>query len=219
MTRPVSTFFSDITNFVEDYKALCVGTLGIAILFYGIGNLLGRAVTAIGECFGSTKKVDALKVKIPCFSTITDNRSLLSKKLSYDKKPTADELKKIDYIITSTGSCHLPALMMRRSELKQMGDELESMHPLRYISSIITNPKLKNELIKIKARGQKWLESHVWTVTFDRNVERLNKEAEQNNLLCYMDQFAMDLKLDSSHLTTLVKNKRWKEFFDALLAV
>ncbi len=207
-----ASFLTDISDFIKLHKGLCIGTLGVAILFCGIGNLICRVVIAIGKCFGTTKKVDELKSNIPSNSAINGKGLAPAAKLSYDKKPTADETNKIDEIISSTGSCNLLSLGMKQKKLEVLGAELESLHPLRFFSTIITTPKLKKELINIKGRSQ------VWPTFFERNSNKLKVQADQDNLLCYMDQFAKDLKLDSVNLTNLAKNNRWKEFFEKIMA-
>lgn len=47
-------------SFVGNHKVLCIATLGLAVIGYSIGNLVGRAVSWIGECTGITKKTDII---------------------------------------------------------------------------------------------------------------------------------------------------------------
>ncbi len=50
------SFFNDVKSFVKSHKALCMLTLGIAVVGYSLGKLGGRAISWIGECFGTAKK-------------------------------------------------------------------------------------------------------------------------------------------------------------------
>ena len=57
MTVNNDSFFREVNNFIEDNKILCVFTFGLAIVFYSVGNLAGRAVSWIIECCnGTTQK-------------------------------------------------------------------------------------------------------------------------------------------------------------------
>lgn len=53
-----TTFWQDVSAFTLNHKALCVLTLGLAIVGYSIGNLAGRAVHVIVEAFGTTLKTE-----------------------------------------------------------------------------------------------------------------------------------------------------------------
>lgn len=54
------SLYDEIKNFTQEYTKLCVLTLGTAIIAYSIGNLLGRGVSWIRSCSGTTKKVNTV---------------------------------------------------------------------------------------------------------------------------------------------------------------
>jgi hypothetical protein len=212
MVQPSQSFTCDINHFIEYHKALCIGTLGVSVLIYGIGNLLDRAVTAIGKCMGTTAKVDSQKNMIPNSNNAT--ASLKRKKPIYSRKPTTKELKKTNYIMTCMATYYLPSLLMKRKELEKIGKELEeSVHPLRYLTTILTDPKMKGEMLAFRGRGA------LWPKFIAKFGNRFNSSSEQKYLLNAIDNFAKDHGLDSGSLTRLVKNQQLQIFFDTVLGV
>ena len=57
-------FYSEMDIFIHFNKKLCVVTLGVAPLIYGISLLSNRVITWINACFGITKTVDILGQKV-----------------------------------------------------------------------------------------------------------------------------------------------------------
>lgn len=55
-----SNFIDEMKSFAKNHQMLCVLTLGLAVVGYALGNLAGRAVTWLSECFGTTKKTDSV---------------------------------------------------------------------------------------------------------------------------------------------------------------
>ncbi len=202
------SFTTELQNFLENNALICIGTLGLAILFYGAGNLLGRAVTAISESIGTSKKVDSQKKHI---NPITTSPGSISK-LSYHTLPNKSDLEKITHIITTLGSGSLFTLYGSKDELDKLGKALKHLHPLRFIATAVTHPKLKSELIKIKARTM------VWEPFFTKNVIKLKRERNKGNLDCYIEDFAKDLKIDNVKLKKLADNNSWQELFDTILS-
>lgn len=59
--EPVTpSFFSDVKSFASKNKALCVLTLGLAVVGFSAVKLLGRAVSWIKEAAGVAKKTDSV---------------------------------------------------------------------------------------------------------------------------------------------------------------
>lgn len=67
------SFFSEISSFIAEHKVLCILTLGVAIVGYSLGNLAGRAVSWLGECYGETMKTDAVGRKTLLENATTGN--------------------------------------------------------------------------------------------------------------------------------------------------
>ncbi len=51
-----NSFSQDVGDFARKHKILCILTLGLAVVGYSIGNLAGRVVYWISECWGTTQK-------------------------------------------------------------------------------------------------------------------------------------------------------------------
>ena len=58
-----NNLITDIKLFIIEHKALCILTLGAAIVGYSIGNLAGRAVFWLRQCWGTTEKADLIARK------------------------------------------------------------------------------------------------------------------------------------------------------------
>lgn len=51
---------NETLSFIKNHKVLCTATLGLAVVFYVMGNLAGRAVSWILKCSGTSKKADTV---------------------------------------------------------------------------------------------------------------------------------------------------------------
>jgi|GEM_PF-2374129 len=73
MTSIKNSFYKDLDSFVNNNKALCILTLGLAIAVYSLGNLANRGVAWIIESIGTTKKTDIATQKT--FNNMQNGRS------------------------------------------------------------------------------------------------------------------------------------------------
>lgn len=72
MIPPKSSFFDETKSFVNNHKLLCA----LMVIIYAVGNLMGRVVSWIGECFGTTKKTDIVgRETISSLSTPKENKT------------------------------------------------------------------------------------------------------------------------------------------------
>src|ERR1700733_13145198 len=72
MTEPIkASLFNEIKSFAKSHKVLCATTLGLAIVGFSIGKLVGRIVSKISESHGVTKKAE--DVATNRFSNINEN--------------------------------------------------------------------------------------------------------------------------------------------------
>jgi len=58
MSIPANTFSQEIKSFISEHKALCVLTLGLAIVGFSIGKLVGRTIAWIKHPAQAAKKAD-----------------------------------------------------------------------------------------------------------------------------------------------------------------
>jgi hypothetical protein len=74
-------FVDEVIDFVEGNKTLCILTLGMAVVVYSTGNLVGRAVSWIKECHsGADKKTS--EVAEEYFMLAEEDEAKPSSKLS-----------------------------------------------------------------------------------------------------------------------------------------
>jgi len=129
---------------------------------------------------------------------------------SYNESLSANEKKQIDYIISTLGNDSLLSIAKSRGELKRSGEHLERIHPLRFLEFTFEDEKLRVALQNMSKRN--W----VWKEFFDGFKRSLEEENSRGNLLQHVPNFAAKLKIDPSAITPYVKEKKWKEFFNAL---
>ena len=58
-----NSFFNEVKTFVGDHKAVCILTLGLAIVGFSLGKLAGRAVAWIRQCYGTSEKTSSIGQK------------------------------------------------------------------------------------------------------------------------------------------------------------
>jgi hypothetical protein len=129
----------------------------------------------------------------------------------YDAALTASEKKKIAHTIETLGNSSLVSIARAKSTLQKEGDEIEHVHPLKFLSYIFSEEKLKAALHNI--RGRSW----VWGKFFKGLKEGLEDEYKNNNLLPYIADFSRQIKIDPKKILPLAEKQRWKDFVEMLL--
>ncbi|MBA2726599.1 MAG: hypothetical protein H0U49_00295 [Parachlamydiaceae bacterium] len=138
------------------------------------------------------------------------------KEIRYDLLPNKSELEKITMIVTSLGSQSIFTLPTARGSLKKAGYEIRNLHPLRFLACALTNVKLKKEMEKLYDRRLGLAQQFVWNEFYLDYSRKLDRQNSRNNLVCYIDKFAEDLKLDSKLLHKIVVERRWQDFFKVI---
>jgi hypothetical protein len=142
--------------------------------------------------------------------TLSNSNSTNVKRL-YNTLPSAQDLKNITFILDALGNWSFWKLTTSGNEIKEAGRKFPSIHCLRFLSTAINTPTLRENFKKIK--GYSFVRSHMCS---DYQT-KLNREDSQNNLKCYIDQFAADIKVDAHKLHALANKKDWSGFFDTVI--
>lgn len=102
-------------------------------------------------------------------------------------------------------------LWRKEKDLKQAGDRIEKIHPLRFLSHVFTNEELKAAMAAVRKC------SIVWKKYYEGFNESMEIENKNENLTPYITDFATFLSINSASVTNIVGNKDWAGLIDYLI--
>ncbi len=137
----------------------------------------------------------------------------MMQKIGYaDLYCTDEDRKKIGWIITTVENGGID-LIWERKRLDDVGDEIMPVHPYKFLSTIILDPKLKNSLKNIfqyifpfKKMG------------FLAGVKK-GMEREWGNLETHMGEFASEMGTTCEKIRPLILAKDWNGLVCHLLSI
>lgn len=144
-------------------------------------------------------------------SLITISKQALIR--NYDSPPSDEQKSDIAYIVTTLAYTSLVKLKSQESSLKKAGDRIDAVHPLRFLETIFTNEELKVAMRNLE--GRSW----VWKDFLEGLTDSLKEEYKNNNILQFVDEFAANIKLDSSNFISNINNQKWKELVEQLIKI
>lgn len=94
-------------------------------------------------------------------------------------------------------------LLAKQRHLRRLEVQINHVHPFKFLGTIFSNPKLKARMIPVfddffKRAG-----------FMDGLGPSLTREASKGKLLQYLDDFAMEVNVNSADIRTLYQNKDW----------
>lgn len=95
--------------------------------------------------------------------------------------------------------------------LREKGDEVDNVHPLRFIGFICADPKLRGYLANIKE------DSWIWPQFIGPLGEALHKKAQKNELDPFLSGFSEELHVEPSRVKTYIFDKNFDGLVDYLL--
>lgn len=96
------------------------------------------------------------------------------------------------------------SLLFKQSQLKEMGAQINHVHPLKFLSSIFADPYLKSCM------------AYVWDDYFKKNgfldglAPSLTREAEKGKLTQYLSEFAAEVGVKEADLRPYFDVKDWE---------
>lgn len=125
--------WNEISAFAKDHKLLCVGTLGIALLFYSLGKMAGRTVSWLRELVGTTKKVDDVAIKALEIKT-DENRKKSKENLTEAekvKKEAKELCEKADKSLAESTKTYYKTLKLSYQNLDKLNSTLKELDDLK----------------------------------------------------------------------------------------
>jgi len=125
--------------------------------------------------------------------------------ISYKELICTEQDKAYIYAIISTMAENgTLSLLFKQSELKEMGAQINHVHPLKFLSSIFTNPNLKSGM------------ANIWDDYFKKNgfldglAPSLSRELEKGKLMQYLAEFAAEIGVKEESLRPYFEARDWE---------
>lgn len=151
------------------------------------------ALNASSESFPSSKEDNRE-------STLTDKKAPDKEMELYEALPISDTEKEIiGKILTTMAENNLLNLWFQRKDLETLGQQIRSVHPIRFLGTVFSNPKLVRAMHDIRQSKFKW-EGFIEGFT-----ERLKEEVNLNNVYPYLSGFAIHVNMHPQQI---------KKYFD-----
>lgn len=129
----------------------------------------------------------------------------------YELPLSEHEKKLINELIRNMSERSIWGLLFKKREMERLGKRVNHVHPLRFISFILADPKLKHYLKDVSSSSFKW--DHF----IDGLSKRLKEEASRDNLTRYIPGMAHQLKFDPSRLNAFIRDKDYEGMVKAIL--
>ena len=117
---------------------------------------------------------------------------------------TEEDREKIYEIITTLGDNGKLYLLTKRSHLKGLGAQITHVHALKFLSTIVTNPRLRACLPEI-------FKDYFKRTNFMEGLSpSLSRESEQGKLDEFIDGFAKEINIPREQLRPFFQNRDWE---------
>jgi hypothetical protein len=130
----------------------------------------------------------------------------------YNVPVTKSEKDDLTHIVHTLARSSLAKLGTSKSSLKKVGDRIDHLHPLRFLTIIFTDEELKADIRVIRTR------SWVWDTFFEGLADSLQEESKNNNILPeYIEDFSKNVGIDPNLITPSIQARKWKELVNILI--
>jgi len=130
----------------------------------------------------------------------------------YELPLSEHEKKLINELIRNMSEKSIWGLLFKKREMERLGKRVNHVHPMRFISFILADPRLKHYLKDVSTSSFKW--DHF----IDGLSKRLKEEAAHDNLTPYIAGMAHQLKFDPKRLAAFIQDKDYEGMVKAILA-
>jgi len=107
-------------------------------------------------------------------------------------------------IITTMSDSSKLSLLFKQTHLKELGDRINDVHPLKFLASIFSVPHLKS------CMGLIWHDYFKRTGFLDGLAPSLSREADQGKLQALLPDFASELNLTVENIQTFFDSRDWE---------
>jgi hypothetical protein len=124
---------------------------------------------------------------------------------SYDELAcSAGDQKNIARLITLLGETPTWYIMRYSLELIQIGREIANVHPMKFLSTILRDPKLAEHLKSIHS-------SIKWNIVMLGLYKSFQFQHDHGRLLPYLDAFAAEVHASAEALRPMIEAQEWEK--------
>lgn len=121
----------------------------------------------------------------------------------YELAVSGDERGKIHRLIDKLGNESLYHLLLKKREMERLGDEIDHVHPMRFLGVIFSNGHLKKSMKGVYDSSFKW----------NRFISGLSKKLKRNkrngNVFQYSEGLAADTGKDAGEIRKKLNQEDW----------
>jgi hypothetical protein len=146
-----------------------------------------------------------ISLVLPASASIIKKPPVKSTELSYDDLVCTEEHKiYIREIITTMAENGKLALLFKQTHLKEIGAKINDVHPLKFLSTVFSDPDLKTCMFPI------WSDYFKRTNLIDGLGASLTREAEKGKLHQHLERFAEDVGVPAADLQPYFDQRDWE---------
>ena len=143
------------------------------------------------------------------FMTLLITLPLHGEVRDFSRELTQPEKEGITYLISTLSSHSIVSLGFYIKRLEQAGAKTERVHPLKFFEQVLTTPKLKKSIKRIK--GVAW---NKFTSGMFNNFQ--NAAGRDNLTPDMITQFAKETGVNEDTITAELKGHKWKAFMNTV---
>ena len=133
--------------------------------------------------------------------TLAESPEKEEKLNSYEALPiTFEEKQKIAKILITMAENNIFQLLFEKKHLERLGFEINHVHPIRFIGTVFSDPRLAHCMRRIKRSGFKW------DGFMDGFSQRFREEIKANNINAYVPGLAESLNVKPEEIQAYVNN-------------
>jgi hypothetical protein len=131
---------------------------------------------------------------------------------AYESLPiTAEEKQKITQLLMTMAENNVFQLLFEKKNLERLGHEINGVHPMRFIGTVFSNPRLKYCMHQIKRSGFKW------NGFMDGFSQRFAKEQKEGNINAYVPGFAKAVDVNQEEVQKYIDKHDFEGLVDFLM--
>ncbi len=124
---------------------------------------------------------------------------------------TAEHQGCIYEIISTMAENNKLTLLFKQSHLKELGDKISEVHPMKFMSTIFTHPYLRSCMPSI------WSDYFKRTGFMDGLGPSLTREMERGKLVSLIDDFSTEVNIPAHQLRPYFEVQDWDSLIQLLM--
>lgn len=121
------------------------------------------------------------------------------------------DVRCIHEIITSVAENSKVTLFFKQSHLKQLGAQINHVHPLKFLAAIFKDPKLR---LCMREIGD---DDYKWSNFMEGLAPNLTREADKGKLEQHLNSFATEIEINPDAIRKYFQNRDWESLVRQLM--